>query len=221
MEKWDKQLAGMIDHTLLRADATEGDVRTLCEETLRYRFASAVVFPFYVTVANELLKGSGIPVCSVVSFPFGSHTPVEKALMAESLLSSGVGEIDMVMNIGAFLTGNMDVIKEELESVGSLCRGHTLVKLIIETACLDRKKIVKAVELGIEGGVDFIKTSTGMASSGASVEDVALIASTVGDHAGVKASGGIRSREFALALVEAGATRIGCSRSQELIMLVE
>lgn len=219
MERWDRDLASIIDHTILASSATENDVQRVCSEAIRYGFASAVVQPYYVSRAVELLRGAPVAVCSVVSFPFGADPVVEKAHAVEVLIRAGAGEIDMVMNVGAFLSGKLETVKEEMNLLGSLCGDDVVSKIIIETANLDDKAIRTVCEMGVEAGIDFIKTSTGYAARGASVEDVKLIRSVVGERAGVKASGGVRTREFALKLVEAGATRIGCSRSLDLIRL--
>lgn len=219
IKRWDAQLAAMIDHTLLKPDAIMADIERLCDEARRYRFASAVVHPWYVPVAAGKLSGSNIPVCSVVSFPFGAHLPEQKALECRILLEAGVAEIDMVMNIGAFLTGDYDAVREELDLVASVCNGKAVTKLIIETALLDRDGIVRAARMGCEAGFRFIKTSTGFASRGASVADIAQIRSAVGTRCGIKASGGIKTRTAAIELIEAGATRIGCSASLDIIEL--
>jgi deoxyribose-phosphate aldolase len=219
MKQWDTRLASLIDHTLLRSNATAADIDRMCGEAMRYRFAAAVVPPFFVPRAAELLRGSGIPVCSVVSFPFGAQAPTEKAFETENLLKAGAGEIDAVMNIGAFLSGMYGVVQEELDLISTLCNGCAVSKIIIETAHLDRDGIVRAAGMGLAAGFDFIKTSTGYGPRGASVSDVELVRSVVGTQAGVKASGGIRTRLYALELVNAGATRIGCSQSIDVISL--
>lgn len=219
MKRWDIELASIIDHTNLKADARRTEIEHLCEDVRRYRFAAAVVHPFFVPEALRVLKDSGIAVCSVVSFPFGAHPPRHKEQECIALIEAGAAEIDMVMNIGAFLSGEHGVVREELERAVSVCRGRTVTKLIIETALLDRDGIVRAAGMGAAAGFDYIKTSTGHASRGASVEDVELIASAVGGRCGIKAAGGIKARRTALALVEAGATRIGCSASLDVIRL--
>lgn len=214
---WDERLARMIDHTVLKPTTSDDDVRRLCAEVKTYGFAAAVVPPCYVALAVREMAESPIPVCSIVSFPLGSNTPEGKADEASRLLDAGCGEVDMVMNVGAFLSGRHDVVKEEVGRVVTACRGKAILKLIIETAYLDEEAVKLAAGIGAEGGVDFVKTSTGFGPRGASVEDVRLIKSVVQDRAEVKASGGIRTRAFALALVEAGATRIGSSTSLDLI----
>jgi deoxyribose-phosphate aldolase len=219
MEKWDEKLAAMIDHTILRSNTTDEDVKRLCDEACKYRFASAVVQPHYVPLASRLLEGTGVAVCSVISFPFGAHAPRDKALEGENLMKAGAHEIDMVMNVGAFLSRHFDVVKDEFNLICSMCRGRVVAKIIIETAYLSREGIKKATAMGVEAGFDFIKTSTGYGPRGATVEDVVLMHSVAGDNAGIKASGGIRTRTFAKELVEAGATRLGCSDSLPLIAL--
>lgn len=217
--EWDPLLAAMIDHTLLKTDATIADVERVCEEARKYGFASVVVHPYYVPAAAGALAGSKVPVCSVVSFPFGAHSPEQKALECRILLEAGAGEIDMVMNVGAFLSGDYDVVRDELELAVSVCRGKAATKIIIETACLDGDGIVHAARMGCEAGFDFIKTSTGFASRGASARDISLIRSAVGSRCGIKASGGIKTRAAAIAMIEAGASRIGCSASLDVIRI--
>ena len=214
---WDHELAAMIDHTVLKPTASDEDIRLLCDEVKTYGFAAAVVPPCYVAQAVRHMEGSPIPVCSIVSFPLGSNSPAGKAEEAARLIDDGCREVDMVMNIGAFLSGHHDVTRDEVRRAAGACRGRAILKLIIETAYLDGDAIKLAASIAVDGGVDVVKTSTGFGPRGASVEDVKLIKSVVHDGAGVKASGGIRTREFALALVEAGATRIGCSTSLDLI----
>jgi len=216
---WDKALASMIDHTLLKAEARDDDVSEACRQALHFGFASVVVFPSWISLAREELGDSGIAVCSVLSFPFGAELPGAKAAAAENLLKAGASEIDMVMNIGAFLSGRMRTVREELGLVRKSCGTEAVIKLIIETAYLDSGGIKKAADMGVEAGFNFIKTSTGFASQGATIEDVGLISSVVGGRAGVKASGGIKTRSGALALVKAGATRLGCSSSISVVTI--
>ena len=213
MNNWDKQLARMIDHTILKPDATEDDVRRVCREACDFRFAAVVVPPCYVPLAVRATGGKGIPICSVVSFPFGWDPTEHKLRQTEALLKAGVDEIDAVMNITRFLSGDREVVRKEAAEIVALCGENVAVKLIIETACLTEAQIALAASLGVEGGARFIKTSTGYAHRGATVEDVRAIKAAVGDSAGIKASGGIRTRSQAEALVRAGATRLGCSAS--------
>jgi deoxyribose-phosphate aldolase len=217
MTAWDKNLAKIIDHTILKPDTTEADISRICEESRRYRFASVVVPPCFVPLAVSELGGSGVPVCSVVSFPFGWEPPEAKLKQTEQLLSLGADEIDMVMNVSKFLSGHVEIVEKEIADVASLCSGKAVLKVIIETACLDPDQTTLAAQIGVEAGADFIKTSTGFGSRGASVEDVRIIKTAVSDRAGIKAAGGIRTKSQARALVEAGATRLGCSASISLV----
>ena len=217
MDTWNKQLARIIDHTILKPGATREDVRRACREACQYRFAAVVVPPWCVPLAVAETGGKGIPVCSVVSFPFGWDTLDEKLRQAEALLRAGADELDIVMNVSMFLSGAVDAVEKETRDIAALCKGQAVVKLIVETACLDSSQIAAASRLGVEAGVDFIKTSTGFSSRGATAEDVAIIKSAVGDRAGIKASGGIRSRQQAESLVRAGATRLGCSASIQVV----
>ncbi len=217
MENWDKQLARIIDHTILKPNATENDVRRVCREACTYRFAAVVVPPCYVPAAVRETGGKGIPVCSVVSFPFGWDSSDEKLRQTEALLRQGADEVDVVMNVSRFIAGDHEYIRKETAAIKALCGENVVVKLIIETACLDASQIATAASFGVEAGVDFIKTSTGYSSRGATVEDVQLIKSAVKDRAGIKAAGGIRTRAQAESLVSAGATRLGCSTSVQLV----
>jgi deoxyribose-phosphate aldolase len=221
VNNWNKDLARLIDHTILRSDATEDDVRRACREACAYRFAAVVVPPCYVPIAVRETGGKGVPVCSVVSFPFGWETTEEKLRQTEALLKAGVDEIDVVMNIGRFLSGDHAIVRKEAAEIIALCGADMAVKLIIETACLDESQIALASSLGAEAGVRFIKTSTGYARRGATVEDIAVIRKSVNGRAGIKASGGIRTRSQAEELVRAGATRLGCSASVEVVSLGE
>lgn len=207
----------MIDHTVLRPEATEDDVRRVCREACKYRFAAVVVPPCYVGVAVGETGGRGVPVCSVVSFPCGWDTSDEKLRQAEALLNAGVDEIDVVMNVSKFLSGRRDAVAKETGEIVAMCKDRAVVKLIIEAGCLDAQQIGLAATLGAEAGVDFIKTSTGVTHRGATVDDVRLIKSAVGDRVGIKASGGIHTRPEAEALVQAGATRLGCSASVKIV----
>ena len=217
MDNWNRQLARIIDHTVLKPGATEDDVRRACREACAYRFAAVVVPPCFVPAAVVETGGKGVPVCSVVSFPFGWDTREEKLRQAEGLLQAGADEIDVVMSVSKFLSGQRAAVAQETVDIVALCKDKAVVKLIIETACLDGSQITLASTLGLEAGVDFIKTSTGFSHRGASVEDVRAIKSVVGDRVGIKAAGGIRSRVQAEALIDAGATRLGCSASLALV----
>jgi len=217
---WDKKLAGCIDHTDLRANACDKDIVRLCEEAKKYAFKAVVVAPHHVNLALGELAGSGVRLCSVVSFPLGSGTPSMKAAETEELLNGGVHEIDMVMNIGAFLSHRFRVVEDEVRWIADMCHDHDAVsKVIIETAYLDLSGIRYATEIIAECGADFAKTSTGFAPQGATVAAVRCMMEAAGDRLQIKAAGGIRSRKSALQLILAGATRLGCSSSIDVVSL--
>jgi deoxyribose-phosphate aldolase len=217
---WDQKLAGCIDHTDLRANAREKDIVRLCDEAKRFGFKAAVVAPHYVNLASGELSGSEVRLCSVVAFPLGSHTPAMKASEAEELVESGVHEIDMVMNIGAFLSQKYRAVEDEIRWVAEICReASALLKVIIETAYLSGQEIKTATDLVAECGADFAKTSTGFASQGASVDVVRRMKEAAGERLQIKAAGGIRTRESALRMILAGASRLGCSTSIDVVTL--
>lgn len=206
-------LAALIDHTLLKPDATEKDVRKLCEEAKQYGFASVCVNPSWVPLCAELLAGTPVKVCTVIGFPLGATTPTAKAIETRDAIANGANEIDMVINVGALKSGNDELVRQDIEGVVQAAHGKAMVKVILETALLSREEKIKACLLAKMAGADFVKTSTGFSSGGATVEDIALMRATVGPEMGVKASGGIRDRATAEAMVAAGATRIGASAS--------
>lgn len=213
------QLAQLIDHTLLRPEATPADIAKLCEQARRYRFYSVCVNPAWVRQAAELLRGSGVKVCAVVGFPLGAQAPEMKALEARRALREGAGEIDMVINIGALKAGDEALVLRDIRGVVEACREHrAAAKVILETALLSEKEKVRACHLAVRARADFVKTSTGFSSGGATVEDVALLHRTVA-AAGlrVKASGGIRSLADVRRMIAAGAARIGSSSSVKII----
>jgi deoxyribose-phosphate aldolase len=204
--------AGMIDHTLLKAEATEADIRRLCEEAARHGFASVCVNPSWVKAAGCFLRGSGVPVCTVVGFPLGATLPDVKAYEARRAIFDGAREVDMVINIGALKSGDDCAVEYDIRSVVEAAHEHeVLVKVIIEAALLADEEKVRACVAASRAGADFVKTSTGFAKSGATVADVALMRRTVGAEMGVKAAGGVRGISDARAMLEAGATRIGAS----------
>ena len=208
------ELVKMIDHTLLKPQATESDVARLVEEGLTYGFHSVVVNPYYVPLAVRLARGSSLRVCSVVGFPLGATLPEVKAREAELVGRQGASEVDMVINVGALRSGLDDVVLEDVRGVVRAFREVVpggVVKVILETGLLNREEIEAACALVEEAGADFVKTSTGFGPRGATVEDVRLLRSLVGDRLGVKAAGGIRTYEQAVAMIEAGANRIGTS----------
>jgi deoxyribose-phosphate aldolase len=206
-------MAALIDHTLLKADATESDIRKLCAEARQHVFASVCVNPAWVGLAAKLLDGSPVKVCTVIGFPLGATTATAKAVETRDAIANGAREIDMVINVGALKSGDDDRVRRDIAAVVEAARGTAIVKVILETALLSREEKVKACLLAKMAGADFVKTSTGFSTGGATVEDIALMRQTVGPDMGVKASGGIRDRATADAMVAAGATRIGASAS--------
>ncbi len=220
-----QELARLIDHTALKPDTTEARIRTLCEEARRYGFAAVCVNPCYVPLAAELLQGSEVAVCTVVGFPLGANRTTIKALEAEQAIRDGAAELDMVLNIGFLKSGRLREVLEDIRAVVDLARqaalpagrDRILVKVILETTLLTNVEKETACRLALEAGADFVKTSTGFAGGGATVEDVARMRRIVGDQMGVKASGGIRTRAQAEALVAAGANRLGTSAGVALI----
>ncbi|MEH7439599.1 deoxyribose-phosphate aldolase [Neobacillus drentensis] len=202
----------MIDHTLLKADATKEEIVTLVEEAKEYLFASVCVNPTWVRTAAEMLSGTPeVKVCTVIGFPLGASTPETKAFETKNAIENGANEIDMVINIAALKDQQDELVERDIRAVVEAAKGKAIVKVIIETCLLTKEEKVRACELSVKAGADFVKTSTGFSTGGATVEDIRLMRETVGPEIGVKASGGVRSREDALAMVEAGATRIGAS----------
>ena len=199
-----------IDHTLLKADASQEQIETLIEEAKKYDFASVCVNPTWVNFAAQALKATDVKVCTVIGFPLGANTPELKAFETSDAIQNGANEVDMVINIGALKSRNFDLVERDIRAVVEAAKG-TLVKVIIETCLLTDDEKVKACQIAQKAGADFVKTSTGFSTGGATVEDVALLRKTVGPDMGVKASGGARSYEDALAFIKAGATRIGAS----------
>ncbi|MEG0438791.1 MAG: deoxyribose-phosphate aldolase [Solibacillus sp.] len=202
--------AKMIDHTLLKAEATVEQVQKICDEAKQYVFASVCVNPTWVKFCAEQLAGTEVKVCTVIGFPLGASTSAVKAYETKDAIANGAGEIDMVINIGALKDSQFNVVLEDIKAVVNAANG-TLVKVIIETCLLTDAEKVKACELAVEAGADFVKTSTGFSTGGATAEDIALMRKTVGPTIGVKASGGVRSLEDMKAMIDNGATRIGAS----------
>jgi deoxyribose-phosphate aldolase len=204
--------ASLIDHTLLKPDASESDIRKLCEEAAKFGFASVCVNPAWVKKASEFLRGSGVPVCTVIGFPLGATLPVVKAFEARRAIFNGAREVDMVINIGALKSGDDCAVEDDIRAVAEAAHENgVLLKVIIETALLTDEEKVRASLASKNAGADFVKTSTGFAKGGATVDDVALMRRTVGSALGVKASGGVKGIDDARAMFEAGATRIGAS----------
>lgn len=204
-------IAQMIDHTLLRADAVKDEITKLIEEAKRYQFASVCVNPTWVAYCAEQLAGTPVKVCTVIGFPLGASTSAVKAHETADAIANGATEVDMVINIGQLKAGNDDDVERDIAAVVTAAAGKALVKVIIETCLLTEEEKVRACELAVKAGADFVKTSTGFSTGGATREDVALMRRTVGERAGVKASGGVRNLEDVNMMIEAGATRIGAS----------
>jgi deoxyribose-phosphate aldolase len=217
MSKFDN-IAGMIDHSLLRPEATINQVIQLCRQAKKYRFASVCVNPCYIPVCVEELKGSGVKTCAVIGFPFGATSTATKIFEVKEVLRSGADEIDMVINIGMLKSGNTQYVEDEISSIVKLAhKSGAIVKVIIETALLTKKEIIEACLITKHARADFVKTSTGFSKSGATSRNVALMRKTVGQKIGIKASGGIRSLDDALAMISSGADRIGTSEGVKLI----
>lgn len=210
-------VAGIIDHTLLKADATKNQIKVLCEEAREHKFASVCVNPAWVKYASELLQGSGVKVCTVIGFPLGANTPETKAFEVSNAIENGADEVDMVINIGALKDKDDELVERDIRAVVDAAKGKALTKVIIETSLLTEEEKVRACELSVKAGSDYVKTSTGFSTGGATAEDVALMRKTVGPDIGVKASGGVRNTEDAKKVIEAGATRIGASAGVSII----
>ncbi|WP_284980991.1 deoxyribose-phosphate aldolase [Arthrobacter sp. efr-133-TYG-118] len=205
-------IASYIDHTLLKPEASEAEVRQVCAEAAEYKFKSVCVNPIWVKTVTTALKGSGVLTCSVVGFPLGATPSDVKAFEARGAVLDGADEIDMVINIAAARAGDKGALVDDITTVAEAVHaGGAILKVIIETALLNDEQKVLACEASVEAGADFVKTSTGFNGGGATVEDVALMRKTVGPDLGVKASGGVRSLADAQAMITAGATRIGAS----------
>ncbi len=214
-----QNIASYIDHTLLKPEAKEADISKLCEEARSYQFASVCINPSYVKLAAGLLKGSDVKVCTVIGFPLGANLTEIKVLEAREAIRQGAQEIDMVINIGALKSGNEELVYQDIKAVAAESKkGGALIKVIIETALLSDEEKLTACQLARRAEADFVKTSTGFASGGATARDVALMLKAVsGTGMGVKASGGIRSYADALEMIIAGATRIGASAGVKIV----
>lgn len=210
-------IARYIDHTLLKPEATEEQIIKLCQEAREYKFASVCVNPGYVPLASEQLRGSGVKTCCVIGFPLGATSTAAKVAETIDAIKNGANEVDMVINVGEIKSGNWKFVKKDIEEVCLVARGKALVKVILETCLLTKEEIVKASAVSKMAGADFVKTSTGFSKGGATVEDVRLMRQTVGPDMGVKASGAIRDYKTAMAMIEAGANRIGASSSVAIV----
>ncbi|MGE3276183.1 MAG: deoxyribose-phosphate aldolase [Vicinamibacterales bacterium] len=211
-------VAGLIDHTLLKPDATAHDIQTLCAEAAEHHFATVCVNPTWVAFAARLLAGSGVGVCSVVGFPLGATTPDVKQYETRRAIFDGAREIDMVINVGALKSGDVGLVSDDIRAVVGACRqGGAACKVIIEAALLTDEEKVTACTLSKAAGADFVKTSTGFGPGGATVADVALMRRVVGEEMGVKAAGGVRDLAQMQAMVAAGATRVGASAGVRIV----
>jgi deoxyribose-phosphate aldolase len=211
-----KTLAQLIDHTLLRPDASYAAIRKLCEEALQFGFHSVCVYPYYTEAVKELLKGSNVRITTVIGFPSGMTTTDEKVLEAMNAARTGADELDFVINIGALKSGTWDVVTKDISDVIAATKG-LIHKVIIETCYLTTAEKRRVVAISLNAGAEFIKTSTGLGPKGAQARDIRLIKSIVGDKAGIKAAGGIRTLKQVLAMLDAGASRIGTSSSLKII----
>ncbi len=206
----------LIDHTLLAPDATREQIKRICEEAKQYHFASVCVNPGWIKYCKEQLKGSEVNVCTVIGFPLGATLMASKISEAKESLFEGADELDMVINIGRLKDHDDNYVKTEIQELKRVCQNHIL-KVIIETCLLTDEEKIRACRLAKEAGADFVKTSTGFSKGGATVEDVKLMRETVGPEMGVKASGGVKTKEDLINMVKAGATRIGTSHGVDLV----
>jgi deoxyribose-phosphate aldolase len=211
-------IASLIDHTLLKPEASRDEIRKLCQEAAHFSFASVCINPWNVPLAAEMLRGTNVKVCTVVGFPLGATLPHVKIYEAEEAIKLGAQEIDMVINIGALKSGQDDVVESDIRGVVDAShRGGAICKVILETALLTQEEKTRASAAGKRAGADFVKTSTGFSTAGATAEDVALMRAVVGPKIGVKAAGGVRSFADLKKMVRAGATRIGASASVKIM----
>lgn len=211
-----ENIAAYIDHTLLKPDATKEQIDVIVQEAAEHKFASVCVNPYWVSHCANQLNGTDVKVCTVIGFPLGASTTAVKALETKDAIEKGAGEIDMVINIGALKSGDLATVEADIRAVVEAAAG-VLTKVIIETSLLTEEEKVTACQLAVKAGADYVKTSTGFSGGGATVEDIRLMRKTVGPDIGVKASGGVRDREATLAMIEAGATRIGASAGVQII----
>ncbi|NLW47478.1 MAG: deoxyribose-phosphate aldolase, partial [Firmicutes bacterium] len=206
-----RDLARFIDHTLLKPEATQEQIAALCREAIENNFCSVCINPYWVPTVTKLLQGSPVKVCTVIGFPLGAATTRTKALEAEEAIAQGANEVDMVLNVGALKSGAYDLVLNDINAVVKSAQGKALVKVILETGLLSETEKIKACELSVAAGANFVKTSTGFGPGGATRADIALMRRTVGPEIGVKASGGVRDYDTAVTMIKAGASRIGTS----------
>lgn len=210
-------LAKYIDHTILKPETTKDQVIKVCQEAKENGFFSVCINPYYVSLVKEQLAGSDVKVCCVIGFPLGASVTSIKAAETKQAIADGANEIDMVLNVAALKNGEFDYVLNDIKGVVAALEGKAILKVILENCLLTEAEIVKACELSVEAGAHFVKTSTGFSTGGATASDIALMRKTVGPHIGVKASGAVRDRATAIAMVEAGASRIGASASVAIV----
>lgn len=210
-------IAKTIDHTLLKPEATKEQIDVLCEEAAEHGFASVCVNPYRVKQAAEKLAGTDVKVCTVIGFPLGASATEVKAAETKTAIEHGATEIDMVINIGALKDGDFDTVEKDIKAVTASAQGKALVKVIIETCLLTDEEKKKACELSVAAGADYVKTSTGFSTGGATEDDIRLMRETVGPKMGVKASGGVRNERDAMTMLKAGATRLGASSGVAIV----
>lgn len=211
------KIAKMIDHTILKATATKEEVIKICSEAKEYGFFSVCVNPTQIELVKKELQGSDVKVCTVIGFPLGANTPEVKAFETKDAISKGADEVDMVINIGALKDKNYELVQRDIKAVVDAANKVALVKVIIETCYLTDEEKKIACELAVKAGTDYVKTSTGFGTGGSTPEDIKLMRETVGENIGVKASGGVRCEKDAIAVIEAGASRIGASASIAIV----
>lgn len=211
------ELAGYIDHTLLKPEAMQAQFKQLCDEAVKYKFKSVCVNSGWVPFVTKKLRGTGVKICSVIGFPLGEMDSRSKAFEARSAISSGADELDMVINVGALKSRNLELVEKDIRAIRRACRSNTILKVIIETVLLTEEEKILACEISKKADADFVKTSTGFLGGGATVEDIILMRRVVGPKMGVKASGAIRTFDQAVALIHAGANRLGCGSSVAVI----
>lgn len=219
MEK--DKLTRMIDHTILKADATKEEVQALCKEAKEYNFASVCINPSNISLAYRLLQGTDVKVCTVIGFPLGANATEVKKFETKVAIEDGATEVDMVINVGKLKEEDYDYVLKDIEAVVEAAKGKALVKVILETCLLNDEEKKIACLLSKKAGADFVKTSTGFSTGGATEEDIRLMRETVGEDMGVKASGGVRTYNDAIKMINAGATRIGASASINIVNKVD
>jgi deoxyribose-phosphate aldolase len=211
------ELAGYIDHTLLKPEAVVSQFEQLCNEAVKYKFMSVCVNSSWIPFVAKKLRGTSVKICSVIGFPLGEMDTRSKAFEARNAVANGATELDMVINVGALKSGNLKLVEEDIRAIKRACRSTTILKVILETGLLTDEEKIIACEISKKAGADFVKTSTGFSGTGATIHDVALMRRIVGPAMGVKASGGIRNFDQAVALINAGANRLGCGASVDVV----